>query len=320
MKISNIPLFFCKKDWGDLIKYWQGLGVLKYSLCQMLLTGVSKKSLILLEKGIGFKVYKGLYRKYAYVLNDSKNLISSGCTSLPNKVWIYSGRDINSVSELEKKCIKSIYIQLKDYEIILLDDNNITEYLFLPNLIIDKYKNNIISNAHFSEIIQVALLEKYGGIWIDKTVYCSHLCQIPKYMLESDFFVMQNLKPSVDGTILNTSKWFMVAKKGNIIISTLKNLLYEYWQQDISVANDKLLEYFTAIVLDFYPKEWQKIYQYPSSLSYLFNLSLFDKYNSLIFDAILSSSPFHKLNNDINNRTDIITDTNYHNFMKFKSI
>lgn len=211
-----------QKKWIDLIKYRYKSGVLIYSLCQILLTGTSKKSLILLEKGLGLKIYRILYRKYADVLKASDNLHCIKDTFTAHKVWFYSGQDHSILSELEEKCYKSVCMQLKGYDVVLLDDNNITEYISLPNHILDKYKNKKINNLNFSEIIQVSLLEKYGGVWIDKTVYCSHLCQIPKYMLESDFFVLRNLKPSVDGTILNISKWFMVAKKGNIIISTLK--------------------------------------------------------------------------------------------------
>ena len=34
----------------------------------------------------------------------------------------------------------------------------------------EKHKNNIIDNTHFSDLLRLELLIKYGGTWIDASV------------------------------------------------------------------------------------------------------------------------------------------------------
>ncbi len=47
----------------------------------------------------------------------------------------------------------------------------------IPNSIVSKWKSNVISDTHFSDIIRTELLIKYGGTWIDSTVYVNNKCE-----------------------------------------------------------------------------------------------------------------------------------------------
>lgn len=74
---------------------------------------------------------------------------------------------------LVQKCYESLKINLKDREIILITAQNRKEYAILPDYIEEKYRKGIITHTHFSDLLRVELLCKYGGTWIDSTVYCS---------------------------------------------------------------------------------------------------------------------------------------------------
>ena len=75
---------------------------------------------------------------------------------------------------------------------IKLDSSNLSKYINLDD-IVDGYKYKEITNASLSDIIRLLLLKKYGGLWVDSTIYCnqplstwfgewetSEFCALPK--------------------------------------------------------------------------------------------------------------------------------------------
>lgn len=46
-----------------------------------------------------------------------------------------------------------------------------------------------MSRAHYSDIIRLALLYSYGGIWLDATIYMSG--PLPQYITNEEWFMYQ---------------------------------------------------------------------------------------------------------------------------------
>ena len=134
-------------------------------------------------------------------------------------------------------------------------DRNRKEYIVFPDYIEQQYEAGIITHTHFSDLLRVALLAKYGGTWIDATVFCTGGV-VPSYMLDSDFFVFQNLKPGADGHVLNISSWFMTAYAENKMVLAVRKLLYEYWKENDRLIDYFLLHHFFSMVMDFYADDW----------------------------------------------------------------
>ena len=63
------------------------------------------------------------------------------------------------------------------------------DYLDIPDFIWSKRKADIISRTFFSDIIRLALLYVYGGVWLDATILLSD--QLPVQLREQDYFVYQ---------------------------------------------------------------------------------------------------------------------------------
>ena len=54
---------------------------------------------------------------------------------------------------------------------ILLDENNLKEYVQIDEMVYQKKNKGIIGMALFSDIIRLSLLSAYGGIWCDATLF-----------------------------------------------------------------------------------------------------------------------------------------------------
>ncbi len=286
-----------KKQGGTKIvkEYWRA-GVLGYALVQLILTGKSKKSLEILRLGTRLKVFNKLSKRYLPILRkfDSEYSTEKHPQSKSNKVWVFWMQGMDKAPALVQRCYKSLQENLKDREIILVTENNLNDYVQFPDYIMDKLNRGIITYTHLSDLLRVELLIRYGGTWLDSTVFCSG-SNIPRYMLDSDFFVFQNLRPGDNGNVLNFSSWFMTSCSNNKILLATRKLLYAYWKKNDSMIDYFLIHYFMMIVAKFYKEDWNKIVQFPNSLPHVLLLMLFEPFCLEKWEAITAACPFHKL-------------------------
>lgn len=294
--MSDFKKNFEKQGGIKLIKDFWRAGNLVYAIGQILLTGKSRKSLEILRLGAKMRVLCKLSKKYMPVLRkfDSEYSIEKHPQSKSNKVWVFWMQGMDKAPALVQRCYKSLQENLKDREIILVTEDNLNDYVQFPDYIMDKLKRGIITYTHLSDLLRIELLIRYGGTWLDSTVFCSG-SNIPHYMLDSDFFVFQNLRPGDNGNVLNFSSWFMTSCSNNKILLATRKLLYAYWKKNNSMIDYFLIHYFMMIVAKYYKEDWSKIIQFPNSLPHVLLLMLFEPFCQEKWEAITAICPFHKL-------------------------
>lgn len=293
--MSFVEMF--KKQGGTkLLSDYLYAGVLGYAVLQILLTGFSKKSLEIVRLGVEQRIYKKLKKKYARIVKkfDERIATTKCLSSRSNKIWVFWMQGLENAPALVQRCYRSLQENLKDREIVLITEKNLDEYVQFPDFIKDKLKRGVITYTHFSDLLRIELLIRYGGTWIDSTVFCSGK-NVPSYMLDSDFFVFQNLRPGNNGSILNFSSWFMTSCTNNKILLATRELLYAYWEKSNRMVDYFLIHHFMMIAGDYYKDEWNKIIQFPNSLPHVLLLELFEPFNQEKWDAVTAACPFHKL-------------------------
>lgn len=137
-----------------------------------------------------------------------------------NIIWQYWDQGLTSAPELIRVCVQSVRMYTKKHKHIVLSDENIFDFIDLPDYIIDKW--TLINPPKKSNIIRLALLQQYGGVWIDST--CILTAEIPDKYFNYDFFVFSN---SASDRMLRN--WFMCAKKENPIIHSLLKMHYKFY-------------------------------------------------------------------------------------------
>lgn len=262
----------------------------KFSFIKFALFGYNQCAFNLLNQQRAYKKLKKMVKKYSFPTNDYSSI------ELSNKVWIYWNKGIENAPELIQKCYASIRKNLKDREIIVLNDKNLSEYIKLPEYIVKKYNAKKMSPAHYSDILRISLLAKYGGCWLDSTVFCSS-GEIPNYYFNQKLFVYKTLDlDRSDRRYLYASSWLISACRENNIIVSVRDLLYKYW-----IKHNKIYDYFLVhilftLVTEHYQEEFAEIPYYPNNSPHLLMFNLEKKYNQTQWEIIKRHSVFHKLN------------------------
>lgn len=130
---------------------------------------------------------KKIFRDRLLVQTEAKTV-----ADFPKIIWWSWLQGESEAPELAKVCLESLRKNFPDYKIVIVTNDNLDNYVKLPQTILDKFNAGWIKGAHFADIIRLNLLAKYGGVWMDATVFCTGNRFI-KVIEISDMFMYQNL-------------------------------------------------------------------------------------------------------------------------------
>lgn len=292
--MSEFIQIFKKQGGMKLIKQYLKSGVLLTAIIQFLFLGKDRTSLEIVREITTLKIKKKLKKKYRRKIVE----LNKNYDSLPHnnckKIWVCWLQGLEMAPEIVKACYISLKKNIRNREIVLITEKNYKEYVEFPCSIQNKINEGIIKGAEVADLLRLELLIKYGGTWIDATVFCSN-DNIPEYMFDSDLFVFQCLKPGHDGHATTISNWFITASTNNRFLIFTREMLYSYWNE-----KDELVYYFTfhvffQICIDLYPEEWKKVIPSCNATPHILLLRLFEQYDDKVWNAVCSAIPFHKL-------------------------
>ena len=239
-----------------------------------------------------------LIERYAPVVSSFKIQVSGNLEHKRSKiVWFCWLQGIEQAPDIVKACYNSLKRNLPDREIKVIDNNNWTEYVELPESIISKWQKGLIPAALFSDLLRLELLIKYGGTWIDSTVLCtgfngSKAQEFKKY-LDADLFLFQYTK---QGSIpVSISNWFITACSNNEVLIVLRDMLYAYWKDYNCTLDYYIFHLFFSMLSKEYPEEILAM-PYGQSMNSLALLHHWDeKFNQTKWDRLVDNVCFHKL-------------------------
>lgn len=101
-----------------------------------------------------------------------KNALNNGIYAYDKNIWVCWWQGEDQAPEIVKKCIESIRKNAPHYNVVIITDENYKQYVSFPNWIEEKKSAGIISRTHYSDLLRLELLARYGGLWIDSTFLC----------------------------------------------------------------------------------------------------------------------------------------------------
>lgn len=143
---------------------------------------------------------------------------------MEKNIWIFWLQGYESAPDIVKKCIGSWKKNNPDWNVNVLDINNFKNFITL-----DISQNNFDSMipAHKSDLIRLALLSKYGGVWADATLLCiKPLNEFISSLNYKKLFMFS--RPGRDRVV---ASWFIVAEKNNYALNQLYHLFLGYYKR-----------------------------------------------------------------------------------------
>ena len=243
------------------------------------------------------RCYRKLKRKYKKILTIDKSItIDKNKEEKSNKIWICWFQGIENAPELVKACYNSVVKNYNDKEIIVLTEENYKKYVDIPEYILKKWEKGYITFAHFSDILRIELLSKYGGLWLDSTIFTTKRSELV-FNENIELFVYKQVDLDRKNPLsIVASSWLMYSNKNNNIINLTKKLLHEYWKNYNHIINYNLIHLFFTLSTEVYKDEWNKVPTFNNISPHILQFELNDDFEEVRFNQIRGMSDFHKLN------------------------
>lgn len=137
--------------------------------------------------------YKWVKRhlKWAYMSIECEKVIPPHDVVENQSIFMYWKQGWENAPELVKRCLVSVRANAGGHPLILLDENNLTQYVKMPAFIEKKHAEGIIPEANYSDMLRTCLLLQYGGYWLDAT--CLLTSSFPEVIDKSEYFMFQRI-------------------------------------------------------------------------------------------------------------------------------
>jgi len=246
--------------------------------------------------------------RYNFLL---QNLPSYNHTHIYNNTifWCWLQEKINI--PIIKACLNSVIRNKKGNKIVIINQNNMHQYVHFPLYILQKFNNHSMSKTHFSDLLRLELLIKYGGTWIDSTVL---MTKYNEDFFRKDLFLFQTLGNSKHKTF---SSWFLTSEKNSPLLKVALDLLYEYWRINNKLNDYFLIHYFLNISFAKYKNDFKKIIKYSRDDAHILQFKLFKPFNNSTYNKIINNIFIHKLTYKFKNK--VAKGLFYHHLLKLYS-
>lgn len=174
-------------------------------------------------------------RKFIPYIESLKPSPVKDSTSVNNKVFSLWLQGEDTAPEVVKKCFGS-FRKYFGSDFTLIDETNLGDYITLPEFIMEKWDKGEISAAHYSDVVRVELLWKYGGYWIDSTCFVTG--EIPEVIKNADFFMY--LANGNSNPQMFVQNCFIRSKQGDPLLGMWRELMWEFLRRE-----DYFKYYFT---------------------------------------------------------------------------
>lgn len=152
-------------------------------------------------------------------------------TTLERPVFLYWGQGFAAAPPLVRMCLDRLREVDPGADVHVLDDAALPYYVDLPEDLLARVGEN---RTHLSDLLRLALLEQYGGIWLDATCLVTRPLHehVPPLLEESDFFAFTYLGPHI-------SSWFLAARRGSYVVRMWRAAMWRWWE-----VRGELSDYF----------------------------------------------------------------------------
>ncbi len=161
--------------------------------------------------------------------------------------------------------------------------------------------------AHYSDILRLQLLYKYGGIWADSTVFVTgrrpefeNFLNVPFFMFNHDGNFEEGLFSDWMKSWFNSAyyiydNYFIVSDKDHPIVKLILDLHYQYWRDYNRPIDYFIFHMMLKMVCEKYKDISDAVPKFPNHKTLILGVHLTDEYSESFVNKAINISDFHKL-------------------------
>ena len=209
---------------------------------------LAKKANLKLQVFIYNYIYK-IVEPCVFKYKDSKEV---GIKSDDAIIWTCWWQGLYTAPQMIKNCIESIQKYSNGHKVVVISKDNYNDYVDIPEFIMNLVEEGKINFVKLANYIRISLLEKYGGVWFDGTIFCT--ANIPEDCFNYPYYTSKC--PDKEMHHIAQGGWtfnFVCGWKGNVLFSYLREALEAYWKTTTEDIDYFWIDYIMKIGMDNIP-------------------------------------------------------------------
>ena len=175
----------------------------------------------------------------------------------PKCAWSMWWQGENAAPDIVKICWKSQKENIPygvNHTIITKD--NFKKYVDIPDYVLDKYEKGFIMPAHLSDIVRCCLLYKYGGVWLDATIF---MCaSMPEDCMQYPIYTRTTAGREFNSKAV-WAIWFLCAQKGEKLFRFVMEAYFYYFRHNNKIKYYLMTDYLIGIACNIFPEICNKL-------------------------------------------------------------
>lgn len=188
-------------------------------------------------------------------------------TSDKMNIWIFWYQGWENAPQIVKDCRVATekYLDGETYNVHYLTKETASSFVKFPEWIMEKVEAGTITLTEFSNLLREALLYKFGGIWMDATLFLTE--PLDEKITDWRYYTIKR-PPDHPMYCISRHQWstfFVTTNRCETpFYRELLTSNMEYWRRETGIFDYLILDYFMAMILRNHPdmaKEWEDIPQ-----------------------------------------------------------
>ncbi len=220
-----------------------------------------------------------------------------GSSNIP--VWVCWWQGPEAMPELVAMCYKRLQSVLSDnMELRLITEKNYRDYVEFPDHINEKFEKGIITVTTLSDILRMTLLSRYGGVWVDATVFFTD--ELPREFTEHPFYSQKMAGTPAAEREACKSLWCgfcMAGYAGMPMFQFTRDAFAEWWKKHDDIPDYVMIDYLNLIGYNHFDEIKTLIDAVPNNNTGVFNMYqvLNQPYTPELYKSLTENDIIHKL-------------------------
>lgn len=216
-------------------------------------------------------------------------------------IWCCWWQGKDNMPELVRLCharLKQI-IPSDKVQLHLITFDNYQKYVVFPEHILNKFNSGVITMTTMSDVLRFLLLEKYGGYWLDATVFFTG--KIPKEYFSAEFYcqrMVSNIQQARrEACGCNWCGFSMAGPAHSIVFRFMNDAFSKWWKDYDTIIDYVLIDYLLLTGYKHIPAITEIIDSVPDNNEDIFEMYkvLNQPYSRELFEQLTVRNVMHKL-------------------------
>ena len=216
-------------------------------------------------------------------------------------IWVCWWQGEDQMPEIVRMCHQRLRQVIPEDRVVLhvITRDNYLDYADIPAHIVEKFRQGIVTMATMSDVLRFQLLAKYGGYWLDATVFFSGA--IPEEYFSKDFYCQRMAKdPEKVKREACKGNWCGFSMKGLadcVVFRYMNDAFSLWWEKHDDIVDYVLIDYLLWTGYRKIPAIREIIDTVPDNNEDIFELYtvLNQPYSDELYQQMTARNVMHKL-------------------------